>query len=552
MSTAAEWMKRGGRRIALIMLGVMTAGVFLRLGLLSALDLRDLPGAGGADTLNNVAWSDYVGWDAWFIGIILPFTDGPVGAAHTIAQLSGLAMVLGAMLGGLAISGPAGALAGGVVASAWSMAVMPTLLIGADPPGIGMAWLGTGLVWISSGRSRRWLVLAGLGTALVVLGIATKPLALPALGLLPIAPLCLSRDRREAAEQTVVIGLSFVLIWVLLQPGVDQHEGGLEALGILSPFRGIADLFSMRGGWPDGALYLVLLATLLVGLLPGAEWRRRAGIVAISIAVLGLTAAGLGTRICPRLLLASAFGCVVCLGVLPLLIGHRLPVRMRWAPLGLLGGVLLCDTWGWVVAWDEERVRFTDADSAELPAAPWIFGSRYQGYAKAGHQERLRDLSTAGATSLMSLPEGTTGVAIPPLRDRREQHLAVAASLAGVPLIVLEEEPCCVTPPTTFACAERVVRELSASGVILVLPEASVQEGMIDPGNPWVDWLRAAAESRGELSPRGSRWSILSPQGSGSPLPCRPRYPPQESHDPWPPTLPFIAASKRKGGASSR
>jgi hypothetical protein len=431
------------------------------------------------------------------------------------------------------------------------MAVMPTLLIGADPPSVGLAWLGTGMAWLSSGRSRRWLALAALGSTLVVLGIATKPLALPALGLLPVAPLCLSRSRREAAIQAGVIALSCVLAWLLFQPGVDQHDGGLEQLSLWSPFQGIGDVFSMRGGWPDGALYLVLSGALLMGLLPGGEWRRRGAVAGISIAVLGLTAAGLGTRICPRLLLASAFGCIVSIGVLVLLIGHRLPQRpgLRWLPLGLLGGILLLDTWGWAVAWDAERVRFADAKSADLPPAPWIWGSRYESYAEAGHHERLRDLTSAGATRLMSLPEGTNGVAIPPLRDRREQHLAVAASLAGVPLVVLEEEPCCVTPPTTLACAERVVRELSASGILLILPEASVQEGMIDPGNPWVGWIRQAAESHGELSSDGSRWSILEPQASGSPLPCRPRYPPMETHDPWPPTLPFIAARKRKGGA---
>ena len=104
-------------------------------------------------------------------------------------------------------------------------------------------------------------------------------------------------------------------------------------------------------------------------------------------------------------------------------------------------------------------------------------------------------------------------------------------------------------PPPEWPSGERVVRELSAAGIVLVLPSAESEGAMIDPGNPWVGWIREAAQAEGELKVEGRWWSVLEPEGTGSPAPCRLRHLPDPDLRIWPPTLPFIASQSRKGGA---
>jgi hypothetical protein len=539
----SPWMERGSRGLWSVLAALFLGGLLLRAGLIDTLDLRDLPGAAGADTISRAGRGEFSTWASWVIGLFLPWSDGdPVASARTVAQLSGAMMIAGATLGGLAVAGPAGALACSAVSVTWAVALLPVLLVGPDPPAIGLAWLGLGLAWVAPRTARVGPLITGLGSALIIAAVAVKSVALPALGLLP-ATLLLCRARREAAAHLGAMSLMTVLSWWVLSPDLQQHDGGLAPLSLTSLPSGLWEVVTLGETWPDGALPLFLLATVATGLWPGAAWARRGGIAGLTVLALSLTAAGLGSRLCPRLLLVSAFGSVICVGVLALLIGDRFrdtPVA-RWAPLGLAGMLLLMDSWAWVSAWDDERVRFSGAQSAQLPQAPAPWATRYAIYAEDPHSERLRDLTSAGATSLMAIPEGTAGVAIPPLRDRREQHLAVAAALEGVPILVLEEHHCCQYP-TTMDCAARTIRELSESGIVLILPGESAQEGMTDSGSAWVSWLRDQALS-GSTPETGSWWDVYRPQGVGAPMPCKPQYPQSEELS-WPPPWPEGSQSR--------
>ena len=130
-------------RLGGTLVGVWVLAVVMRSALLNAIDLSDLPGAAGADSVVRALRGEISTWDVWFIHLLLPMVDGNmVAASHAVAGLSSVLMMLGVSLAGWACVGPAGMLAGAIVGATWSVAILPTLLVGPDPPTVGLAWLG--------------------------------------------------------------------------------------------------------------------------------------------------------------------------------------------------------------------------------------------------------------------------------------------------------------------------------------------------------------------------------------------------------------------------
>ena len=498
----------------LAVLAVLLAAIALRGWLLAVVDLRDLPGAAGGQTIAAAAAGAFHGdWAIRLVGLALPLTDGDIpAAAHMVAWISSGAMVLGATLGSAALAGWRGALAGAVVSAVWSQGLLVSMLIGPDPPAIGAAWLGVGLCWWSAGRGLS-APLAFVGAVLVMWSVAIKELALPALALLTLTPILGRGWGRLLGTAALLLGCW----WGLqeLRPnaltGQLQHSADLPALTAASLLDGLRAIFGMARGWPDGLLEQILLAALAAGLLPGPRWPARALTAIISVAVLGLTAAALGGRLSPRLLLGASFGGVVLLAVLSVrLTGGRL-----WGIL-LIGGGLSLDGLAWLSAWTTERTEAIAADPLSLPQAPRLWSMRYTGASYAANNGRMRDIATADGVTLAVA--AASGLGLPPLRDRRDEMPRAIAALNDAPSSLLHPRLCCTEPHA--ACATRLVTELDEAGMTLVIPRRRPSEPMVDrPFEAWRGMLIDAAEQAGGLREDGWWW-IRPATGSGGPVPC--------------------------------
>jgi hypothetical protein len=504
--------------LPLAVIAVLVAAMALRWRLLAILDLRDLPGAAGGQAITDAAAGAFhQDWGVWLIGLLLPLTDGDIiAAAHLVALLSGGAMLLGVTLGGAALAGWRGALAGAVVGATWSQALLVGLLVGPDPPAVGAAWLGVGLCWWAARRRGPGALLAGPGAALVVGAVAIKELALPAVPLLVLTPL-IGRGWGRLVGSVAALAGGW---WALdrLSPdamsGELQHNATLPAPDLASIVDGLRAIWGMARGWPDGLLEQLLLAALLGGILPGPRWGARATTALVSVAVLGLTATALGGRLCPRLLLAASFGVVAMLAAL----AARLPGRTPWGIL-LIGAGLSLDSLAWLGAWSAERTAYVAAAPADLPAAPRLWAMRYESASYAANNGRLRDIATTDGVILAR--HAAAGIGLPPLRDRRDEVALALATLGEAPSALLHPRLCCQEDHP--ACARRLVRQLDDAGMTLIIPSLDLQ----DPADPmvdrffeqWCDQLAGAAATLGGLTMEG-RWLVRLPTGSGGAPPC--------------------------------
>lgn len=522
---------RRTRALALAVVVTVAWSLALRWWLLSVVDLRDFPGAAGGQSLAAAAAGAFHGsWSAWLIGLVLPLADGDIGAAaHLVAWLSSAAMMVGAALGAGALAGWRGALSGAVVSGAWSQSLFVGLLVGADPPAVGAAWLGVGLAWASQ-RGGGLSLLAAPGAALVVWSVSIKELSLPALGLLALTPI-LGRGWSRLVSTTALIG-GGVWAWRVLSPGELQHSATLPALSIESIVVGLRAIHAAAPGWPDGLLDQVILATVLAGLVPGPRWRQRGVGAVLSVVILALTAAALGGRLCPRLLLSASFGGVVMMAVLAARLGTR-RISAVWA-IALVGLGLSLDTWAWLGAWSQERTWFADARELPLPPAPEPWARRYQTEAYRLNNGRLRDITTAGGVTLAKT--AAAGIGLPPLRDRRDEVPLAISVLLEQPGTLLHPRLCCTA--SLESCAARLVDDLDAAGMMLIVPRHSAAEPMVDRSfEEWSQRLIDAAQARGGLRQEGNWW-IRAPTRSGGEPPCPQAAPKTGTGSAWPPKTP--------------
>jgi hypothetical protein len=538
-TTALDLARSGGP-----VLGVLLAGAWARWFLQRSMDLRDMPGAAGVLTVARAASGEFHrSWAAWLIGLVLPAAGGDVGAAaHLVALLCSVAMILGAMLGGWALADRAGAIGAGLVASAWSLAMVPTLVVGADPPAIGLAWLGVGLAWAGARAGTRGAPLLAGGTALVVLAAAVKELALPALPML-------------AATTVLTRGRWGKLLWMLpLQAGA-----GWWAWGVLSPRRvheaasvpavrletllgGLERVLALEeNGWTAGLFPLMLGLAAAGALLPGRRQGRRLLVGLGAIAVVLATAAALDRRVRPRLLLSSCYALVVLVGVGAAVLSSWLSrFRLRHVPLLVLPLGLGLDAWAW--AWDHAslRTRFAEAAPTGLPAPPAALSTRYaQGGAR--NWSGMRDLTLAGAVSLHGWVGAHAGGSVVTLRlrDERHRHLDAAAGLSGASAFLLDRGRCCAGL-SEERCAAQLVAAFDEAGVALALPlQTKAVRRVNRQDDPWLEALRTAAEARGTLAPLGTWWEVAEPRGAGGRVAClKQSHAPTEQIAGWPPPLP--------------
>jgi hypothetical protein len=200
----------------------------------------------------------------------------------------------------------------------------------------------------------------------------------------------------------------------------------------------------------------------------------------------------------------------------------------------MLVGWLGQDMVAYAGGWSNLRVSYSDVEPAHLPAV----NKGWQVHYSRLNRFEFYDYSEVGARSLVSLGAQARpgGVATVSMRDARDAHLVAGALVNRRRVVVISPEACC-PEGATRACARRVAEELSASGVLLVLPAArhgepgeDRQEGRM---STFLYDLRSGLQAK-SAADREGRWELLqaAPKGDGH-LPCGGPMGPRQGEPPW-------------------
>ncbi|MEE2750883.1 MAG: hypothetical protein VX519_05595 [Myxococcota bacterium] len=536
------------RRPWLALIAVLGVAILFRLWIVESVDFRGAPGAGATQRLSLVSAGDRSHWDTRLVSSVLPACSDDVLCAARVVGIGGGALAaLGVLLGAWSIGGAAAGLVGGLMAALWARGVFISVTYGMEGPAWGIAWLGVGLAWCG-GATRRWwgVLLAILGSVLVVGGAAVKGTALPALGFLAVAPFLVRENRLKFVA--TVLGMLGAVWWaqtqVFSQSVPPLPSGNLE-ISISAVLDGLRYLSQQPASKPLGWLPELAAVALFGALVPGRFWIARVITGLVSIAVMGLTVNHLmtgdhlGPMLRMRYLVPPVFGALALAGcavgwiarrwanVLDVILRRREPGRSF--PVGWLSAVLhglvfvlflgppwvgFLDALSLMRAWSGLRVVHDGALPAALPVPPAEWEERYASLGSGA----FFNTSAIGGIELfeIGLSAGAAGVATLPLRDEREGHLVLAATLNRTPSWILHPRHCCEGSEASASCAASVVAAVDASGVLLALPQVGFDaQGRVDGRlMSWTRWLIAAAESRGELDQTSRWWATF--QGRGS------------------------------------
>lgn len=547
---------RDAARAAAPVAGALVLAIGARAWLQRVVDLSDLPGAAGVLTVSRATAAEFHrSWAVWFIGLVAPLTQDDISAAALlVALLSSSAMVIGAALGGWAVAGRAGAMGATLAAGAWSLALLPGLVVGADPPSIGLAWLGVGLAWAGARAGAPGLPWLAVGTVLAVLAAAVKELALPALPLLLATPLLLRGRWGVVLAQLPVQAVAGWWAWSTLAPRRVHGAASMPEARVESLVGGLQRVLDLPlHGWAEGTFHQVMALALVAGVLPGRRQGTRLLMALGSVALVAATAAALDRRVRPRLLLTASYGIVVMLGVGAAVAAVWLEkLRLRRLPLLVLPIALGLDTWAWLDAYITERASFAETAASPLPAAPAAWARRYA----TPNLSDQRDLTLAGAATLRAIVEDGVhrGVATPRLRDDRHRHLDAYGGLAGKDSVILDRGKCC-TGLDEATCAHRLVSALDAAGVTLALPiQTKAVRRVNRQDDAWLGHLQAAARRAGDVEVQGQWWMTRAPTGTAGALPCQKPGggAKRPSSTEWPPPLPSAGDRPRPPGGGPK
>ena len=490
------------------------------------LDLRSLPGPGGVKMITAlVEGNTGRDWCTWLIASAMPLTDGQILPASQLVMEGGaLAAVLGACLAGHAIGGWRAGLCAGGLAATWGWSIFTAIVIGADAPACGLAWLGVGLCWMAARTGVRGLLVSLLGAMLVAFAAAVKIVALPAAALLAVGPLLARRWWLGLAHGTATVGglLLGRQRW-LAQP--DNHVSEIPTPDWAVISEGLTRVQDILGNTVREDVLLQLLALGVVGaLIPGRRWPARLLLAGLTVGVFGFTAQTISDKLRPRYLIPAALAPMVLSGValsaLPALASRVRMLRplrpLAWIPLVAVCGGLTLDALGLLHGWASLVGRFDATRPADLPTPPqgWMF--RHHRLSHLMHT----DHSAVGATVLVEqASQAATPLATIPLRDAREFHLTAAAGLAGNAYTVLETRRCC--QDVSEGCAERTVAALESAGARLILPtDAGAANRVPMQHKAFARQLAEAASQIRPLEEAGEWWVVWQGAGTGGELPC--------------------------------
>ena len=545
----------GGARSAAVTLLVLGLAWALRRDLVGRLDLSNLPGAAGGRLVARVAANQtHRGWGEWMAGWTRIWADEQLGlplaadtAALWVSMGASLAMVAGAMLGGIGTHNRVTGLAAGAVAATWALSVQTAWFIGIDGTAMGIGWLAVGLAWFGA-RNFAWgLPLLFAGGALLGWGHSVKELALPLLPLLGAAIVLAEPTRprpmgRFRMAQAAVLSAGVATSWALFAPVRAHTKVQVAAPSLQSMADGLTRLHQLPDlGFPQGLFPWIFWAAVAGAALPGERWDRRLLLGLATVGSLLYTAASLGEDLMPAFLLGPSFGIVILVGALLQIVGHAL-----WGNAGALVAIALgasfltADTLAFTDQWDRHHSQHGGTDRASLPSMPTWLTNRHEHLDIRG----FRRLQLEGGGTLRRLMEAEqTGLIIPRLRDERHHDVIAFGRLLGQPTFVLDPRKCCAgathppspgqpIPGTLARCARRVVDEAQRTGMTLVLPQIHPRWRQVDAGmDGWVNALTEAASQRAGWSQIDLWWNTLPPHSQGGSLSCEriEPLPPQQS-----------------------
>ena len=504
-------------------LGVLVLAAAWRLYLLTGLDLSDIPGPGGVQFLALAL--DTTPGDPPLPALVYRWAIGfsglePVPASQLLGVCSSVLGIAGGMAATWALLGRHAAIATGLLLACWAQHLQQALLVGMGAPACALAWTGLGLAWWGARIAPRGLPLTLLGGALVALGAGLKPTALPVLALLAFVPLLSWRPWWSALASTVATGLGVVAGRAALAPFATASpdvQTTLPAIGDV--VSGWSLLASHRQSEPEGALLELAILGAGAALVPGKHQLRRLLLLAASAALMGYASHSLGDWLRFRYLVPAALGCFVLAGDGLGRFARWLP-RFRvlaWVPVAVVCTLLSLDALAFHQAWSDARAPVVGTTAHDLLAAPTPWTWRYRDLSWDS------SLSTQGAASLMALvmQAPPAGVAVLPLQDERHNHAEAAAAIAGVPIVLLEQQGCCPSDQHAVICARETIAALEQAGALVVLLPRSRSQARVPKAHfAWIQSVQGAAWGAYEVQDHDDWWATLQSAGTGAPLPC--------------------------------
>lgn len=480
------------------------------------LDLRDLPGAAGTETLYKAAIgerkSDYTVW-------VLQLIQYNLGvhirtSAHICSLLGGVAAVLGSFFAGCAISSRSGSYTA-LLCSVWPMTHYYTLMTGADPLAFGSAWLSVGLCWYGASRGILGLPLLMLGLCMASFAVRVKELALPPVALILLTPLWI----RSYAQGIVLAPFAlysaywgYAWMWPSQSHRL-QTEIVLHLDSVLNGWNRLVLLYER--GIPQGKFdqFIVLSALLLP--FSKLKWRKYL-LWCIGALVLIGAAYMLQQKARPRYLAGSAMGVLIALGAL------GATIRLHRIFFISLLGLLAVDSWAFFEVWGTKRQEMVGGHAPKFPRSPNTWRRQYE----AMSDITLRDLSLYGAIALVEKVQKTDGLASMRLRDERHRSLIAFATLYDKSALVLDPGACCAGSPVDENCSKRIVEALDSAGFTLVLPTQIKGVERIYPNEErWKTLLLQSVNQGVHSIEEEAYWLYKTPSQNGGSLPCQAQVP---------------------------
>ena len=433
--------------------------------LLFALDLRDMPGAAGTETIYKAAIGERKS-DATVLLLqwIAHYVDtNPQQAARILSSFSAFMSLVGLILCARTYSKDAGVIAGWMGAC-WTMSHYFPVLVGADPLAIGSAWLSVGLCWWGARRLPFWGLPALLiGSVLASFAVSIKEIALPPLALLLLTPLWFPYKKENFLWVLPIILYcaywGYAWMWPNTPTRMDA-DFSWSTSWLSTGWSRLLDLYDR--GLPQGKFdQLLILSFVLLG-TARKHITLRLSLWILAGAIILFTAYTLGPRTRPRYISPSTLGILISIAISMSLWKKK----AQQIFLCILCSLFLADTWAFFDVWGQKRTAIVGGEPDKIPTPPYWWRQQYT----IANDITYRDISMYGAIDLYELLENSSGIASMRLRDERHRSLMAFAQIMGKPSLILDPGACCAGQPVNEQCAQKIVHKVHEAGYAIVLP----------------------------------------------------------------------------------
>ena len=485
----------------------------LHLILRYALDLRDLPGAAGTQTVYKASLGIRRGdISVACLQWLMHYLDvGPRMAAQILSSICGGLTVISAFLAGATHSSRSGTIAAWLIA-VWPMTHYYALMTGSDPIALSTSWFAVSLCWWGCAQLPIGSLAIMIGVTLAMISVLIKEIALPNLLLLLFMPWCIRRWNILLLLALPICVYTAYWAYAWYWPDSPHRLGALAAPSlndIQIVWKRLMDFYDR--GIPQGKFDQLMIGAGLLSI--GVKFRRFRHLLLWTLAAIILFGSVymLGAKTRPRYLAPVGLALILSLS-LPL-------SNIRyWKPLTLiLCAMIFLDTWAFFSSWGTHRQKMVGGHPPRIPQAPSFWSHQYQ----HSSDLTLRDLSLYGAINMLEWMENSSGLATMRLRDERHRSVMAFAAIVGKPLVVLDPGACCAGQPVDQRCAQKTIDVLSQAGIALVLPtDIKGVERIYANEARWRALLMAHVELTAHQF-----WLHAPAKGSGGPLPCQSSIP---------------------------